>query len=102
MVQAACACCTFPVRDQRPPATALAAAQIKGRERYDGFVDALGRRLARARKLADEERRDAAAVLPEAVESPGNGYFEFLPVTRASRRRASRINRKADIHQRLS
>ncbi len=29
------------------PDTALAAAQTKGRERYDGFVEALGRRLAR-------------------------------------------------------
>jgi hypothetical protein len=36
------------------PDTALAAAQTKGRERYDGFVEALGRRLARGRKLADE------------------------------------------------
>jgi predicted transcriptional regulator len=36
------------------PDTALAAAQTKGRERYEGFVEALGRRLARGRKLADE------------------------------------------------
>ena len=36
------------------PNTALAASQIKGRERYNGFVEALGRRLARGRKLADE------------------------------------------------
>ena len=42
------------------PDTALAAAQTKGRERYDGFVEALGRRLARGRKLADEVSRDVA------------------------------------------
>jgi hypothetical protein len=36
------------------PDTALAAAQTKGRERYAGFVEALGRRLAHGRKLSDE------------------------------------------------
>ena len=40
------------------PDTALPAAQAKGRERYEGFVEALGRRLARGRKLADEIVRD--------------------------------------------
>jgi predicted transcriptional regulator len=36
------------------PDTAQTAAQAKGRERYEGFVEALGRRLARGRTLADE------------------------------------------------
>jgi predicted transcriptional regulator len=40
------------------PDTALSAARIKGRERYEGFVEALGRRLARGRKLADEVSLD--------------------------------------------
>src|ERR1700679_4003016 len=40
------------------PEAALAAAQTKGRERYAGFVEALGRRLARGRKLSDEISRD--------------------------------------------
>jgi predicted transcriptional regulator len=40
------------------PDTALAAAQTKGRERYEGFVEALGRRLARGHKLSDEIIRD--------------------------------------------
>src|SRR5271163_949621 len=40
------------------PDAALAAAQTKGRERYEGFVEALGRRLARGHKLADEIIRD--------------------------------------------
>jgi predicted transcriptional regulator len=40
------------------PDNALAAAHMKGRERYEGFVEALGRRLARGRKLSDEISRD--------------------------------------------
>lgn len=36
------------------PDAAHSAAQAKGRERYEGFVEALGRRLARGRTLADE------------------------------------------------
>lgn len=34
------------------------AAQAKGRERYEGFVDALGRRLAKGRTLAEEILED--------------------------------------------
>jgi len=48
------------------PDTALTAAQTKGRERYVGFVEALGRRLARGRKLADEVCRDVG---PTELES---------------------------------
>jgi predicted transcriptional regulator len=40
------------------PDGALAAAQTKGRERYEGFVEALIRRLARGRKLSDEISND--------------------------------------------
>ena len=40
------------------PDSALPAAQAKGRERYDGFVEALGRRLAKGKSLADEISRD--------------------------------------------
>ncbi|MBB2199906.1 MAG: CopG family transcriptional regulator [Gluconacetobacter sp.] len=40
------------------PDAALAAAQSMGRERYDGFVEAVGRRLARGTTLDDEVRRD--------------------------------------------
>jgi hypothetical protein len=36
------------------PDTALPAAQAKGRERFDGFVEALGRRLARGSTFAEE------------------------------------------------
>src|SRR5882672_11704474 len=48
------------------PDAAQPAAQIKGRERYEGFIEALGRRLARGRTLADELVTDIAA-------DPGSG-----------------------------
>lgn len=40
------------------PDGAQQAAQAKGRERYEGFVDALGRRLAKGRTLSEELSRD--------------------------------------------
>ena len=40
------------------PDAALPAAQAKGRERYEGYIEAVGRRLARGRRLADEIVRD--------------------------------------------
>ena len=43
------------------PDAAQPAAQAKGRERYEGFVEALGRRLARGRTLADEVVTDVQA-----------------------------------------
>jgi predicted transcriptional regulator len=52
------------------PDTALAAAQIKGRERYEGFVEALSRRLARGRKLAEEVSRDVDATPSETNAEP--------------------------------
>ena len=48
------------------PDSALAAAQAKGRERYQGFVEALGRRLARGHTLADEVVTDVAGNAAEA------------------------------------
>ena len=42
------------------PDTAQAAAQAKGRERYEGYVEALGRRLAKGRTLADEISQEIA------------------------------------------
>jgi predicted transcriptional regulator len=53
------------------PDTALAAAQTKGRERYEGFIEALGRRLARGRKLADEIVQEIAA--REGQQNSGGG-----------------------------
>jgi len=40
------------------PDTALAAAQVKGRERYDAYIEALARRLAKGPSLAKELTED--------------------------------------------
>lgn len=52
------------------PDTALPPAQTKGRERYEGFVEALGRRLARGRKLADEVTLDLNGMTHTDSENP--------------------------------
>jgi predicted transcriptional regulator len=52
------------------PDTAQTAAQTKGRERYEGFVEALGRRLARGRKLADEVSLDLNGMTHADPENP--------------------------------
>ena len=52
------------------PDTALPAAQAKGRERYQGFVEALGRRLARGRTLAEEIVSDVDPGQPQQ-SNPG-------------------------------
>jgi predicted transcriptional regulator len=44
---------TPPLPDMAQP-----AAQAKGRERYEGFVEALGRRLAKGQTLAQEISQD--------------------------------------------
>ncbi len=43
------------------PDAQQAAAQAKGRERYESFLDALGRRMARGQRLADEVTHDLEA-----------------------------------------
>jgi len=43
------------------PEAMQAAKQAKGKERYDAFVEALGRRLAKGRMLADEIATDISA-----------------------------------------
>lgn len=40
------------------PHAMQSAASIKGKERYDGFIDALGRRLTEGRLLADDLATD--------------------------------------------
>ena len=45
------------------PDAAQAAAQSKGRERYEGFIEALGRSLARGRSLSDEIVAEMDAVV---------------------------------------
>ena len=53
------------------PDTAQTAAQAKGRERYEGFIEALGRRLARGKTLADELTREIDAGLASRSGSSG-------------------------------
>jgi hypothetical protein len=49
------------------PDTSLAVAQTKGHERYEGYIEALGRCLARGRKLSDEVVCDVS----QSVEQRG-------------------------------
>ncbi len=46
------------------PSDAQAAAQIKGRERFDGFVDALGRRLQKGQSFLREIPDDIGGTVP--------------------------------------
>lgn len=46
------------------PDTASTAAQARGKERYDGFIEALGRRLAGGSILADEIAQDLGPISP--------------------------------------
>jgi hypothetical protein len=43
------------------PDGAQAAAQAKGRERYESFIEALGRRLAKGQMLSKEVSRELPA-----------------------------------------
>jgi len=46
------------------PADAQAAAQVKGRERYESFIEALGRRLANGATLSQEIPNDVISSEP--------------------------------------
>jgi len=52
------------------PDAALPSAQAKGRERYEGFVEALGKRLAKGQSLAREISQDAE---PQSDQSNERG-----------------------------
>jgi predicted transcriptional regulator len=54
------------------PDTAQPAAQAKGRERYEGFIEALGRRLAKGRSLAQEVSEDMPAAATAADRAGGS------------------------------
>ena len=51
------------------PDAMQSAAQAKGRERYNGFIEALGRRLAKGRTLADEVTKDSDGPSPDSGTS---------------------------------
>jgi hypothetical protein len=50
------------------PAEAQAAAQAKAKERYESFVQALGRRLAKGQRFANEVAQDINATRPKTFE----------------------------------
>ena len=52
------------------PDSAQAGAQAKGRERFEGFVEALGRRLASGRSTAREVSEDLVAPPGESSAGP--------------------------------
>ena len=50
------------------PSDAQAAAQVKGRERYEGFIEALGRRLQKGQSLLQEIPNDITGrTMPESM-----------------------------------
>ncbi|WP_149536460.1 ribbon-helix-helix domain-containing protein [Siccirubricoccus phaeus] len=59
------------------PDTMPAAARVKGKERYDAFVEALGRRLQKGRTLADDIAADMATpdreLNPVSLNGPLSG-----------------------------
>ncbi len=56
------------------PAEAQSSAQVKGRERYENFVEALGRRLAKGQTLLQEIPDDIQHQAPlEAAEDVERG-----------------------------
>jgi hypothetical protein len=52
------------------PDATQAAAQAKGKERYDGFVEALGRRVAKGRTLVDEIAADIGPATSDGGSEP--------------------------------
>jgi predicted transcriptional regulator len=55
------------------PDAVQATAQAKGKERYDGFVEALGRRVAKGRTLADEIAADIGPAESDGDSEPLRG-----------------------------
>lgn len=53
------------------PEAAQAAAQAKGKERYEGFVEALGRRLARGVSFTREVSEELHAKEPDSASLDG-------------------------------
>lgn len=64
------------------PEGAQAAAQAKGRERYEGFTEALGRRMASGRSFAREVLDDAQPDGAPAVQGSGSEEHDQSPFGR--------------------
>jgi hypothetical protein len=65
------------------PDTMQASAQAKGRERYEGFVEALGRRIARGQTLAHEIVLDPEGAVSVGAGSVGDERADGAPEPRA-------------------
>lgn len=65
------------------PEGAQAAAQAKGRERYEGFVDALGRRVASGRTFAREVLDDSQAAGPSTNQGSESEERDRFPSDRS-------------------
>jgi len=57
---------TWLIQTPPLPDAAQQAAQAKGQQRYEGFVEAVGRRIARGKSLIDEITRELDAAKPDA------------------------------------
>lgn len=55
------------------PDAGQAVAQAKGRERYEGFIEALGRRMASGRSFAREVLNDSAGIDASSAGAPNDG-----------------------------
>ncbi len=53
---------TWLIQTPPLPDAAQPAAQAKGKQRYEGFVEAVGRRLARGKSLLDEITQEVEAI----------------------------------------
>ncbi len=56
------------------PPDAQGASQIKGRERYEGFIQALGRRMNQGRTLFDEIPKEMPATAPSETEDDEESF----------------------------
>ena len=74
--------------------------QAKGRERYEGFVEALGRRLARGRTLADEVVTDIARRIGQRFG--GRRILATVPFACLSIRQPDRPRRRCALASRDS
>jgi hypothetical protein len=56
------------------PSDALAAAQVKGCERYEGFIEALGRRLQKGQSLLMEIPDDILGIAEAEPNDESDDY----------------------------
>jgi hypothetical protein len=72
------------------PADAQASAQVKGRERYENFVEALGRRLAEGQSLLDEVSADVRAPSGPGTQPPAFDKTAVAPADETGHKQTSR------------